>query len=536
MDPLTLDQIDVYGLFTPDTNYTEIKLNDPERTTIIHGINGCGKTTLMKMLYGFFTGDYNIFKKTRFNSFHLHFSDGTTIRIYSHFHYLARLSLDDNSYDKYLYLYDEHLTNNCAIFLEYINNTNFKDYEIFVITPEGIDTLGPKYINSSNLEEIKSKIREYEDALSERSDYNTDSVNISTDVSSWFDEFGTSGLKAMRDKFQNQRELNPNPNEFDIYPHNFPYEPDLLKNIRDKIPVCFIQTQRLVHFDDRSSKGKSAIDECVEDYNSILDDITNITKKMAEHFALNFPDRLITKFNNLEKTDFPTIPELEKKIDLLNEELEHLCDCGIEPELRLDQRFENTIEGSDHENGPSEEYLLYSDRLGNPISRPIIDLALDDAISNVTLFGPLRFNMDYFNYLIEVFKTSNILLQHNMEPKVFNGRTRLESNTFRVLSSGEQNLLKIFFELLFKPLTVFYGKLGEGSFEHLHCKLNMLFLIDEPELSLHITWQKRFLEDMLLIQKNSVFASISILIATHSPDFINDRWDLTYSMNPSGRD
>lgn len=527
---MTLDQIDVYGLFTPDTNYTEIKLNDPERTTIIHGINGCGKTTLMKMLYGFFTGDYNIFKKTRFNSFHLQFSDGTTIRIYSHFFYLIRQSLEDNSYDKFLNSFEEYMDNNSAIFLEYINNMNLKNYEIFVITPEGIKILIPDYVNSSNNEEIKSKIREYEDALFERSKHDTDPMNMS-------EAFSSLNIKLTYDKYLKKNKLNPNPFEPDIYPHSFSDEPDPLKNIRDKITVFFIQTQRLVHFGDDPSEGKSAIDECVDDYNSILDNATNITQKMAEYSALSFPDRLITKFNALERSEYPTILELEEKINLLNEEVDELSSHGIVLDLKLDKRFENTIEEPDTEmDYYGESYLLCSDRLINPISRPIIDLALDDALDNVRYFVPLLYSKNYLDYLIEEFKTSNIFLQKNMGPKVFNERTRLESNTFKVLSSGEQNLLKIFFELLFKPLTVFYGKLLEGSFEHISCKLNLLFLIDEPELSLHITWQNKLLEEMLKVQKNSVLTTNSILIATHSPDFINDRWDLTYSMNPSGRD
>ena len=77
------------------------------------------------------------------------------------------------------------------------------------------------------------------------------------------------------------------------------------------------------------------------------------------------------------------------------------------------------------------------------------------------------------------------------------------------LSSGEQHELVLFYELLFKV------------------KPNSLILIDEPELSLHVVWQQQFLGDLEDITKLTGF---DILIATHSPLIIHDRWDLTVEL------
>ena len=77
------------------------------------------------------------------------------------------------------------------------------------------------------------------------------------------------------------------------------------------------------------------------------------------------------------------------------------------------------------------------------------------------------------------------------------------------LSSGEQHELVILCELLFKV------------------KPNTLILIDKPEMSLHISWQQEFLKDLQEITKLS---GLDILMATHSPDIINDRWDLTVEL------
>ena len=59
-----------------------------------------------------------------------------------------------------------------------------------------------------------------------------------------------------------------------------------------------------------------------------------------------------------------------------------------------------------------------------------------------------------------------------------------------------------------------------------------LVLIDEPEISLHVAWQKEFLKDIL-----SVIAvqRINVILATHSPQIINDRWDLTVDLEEIGK-
>ena len=72
------------------------------------------------------------------------------------------------------------------------------------------------------------------------------------------------------------------------------------------------------------------------------------------------------------------------------------------------------------------------------------------------------------------------------------------------LSSGEQHELVLFYQLLFDV------------------KPNTLILIDEPEISLHVTWQECFLEDIARASKSREFDA---LIATHSPDIIGDRQD-----------
>jgi len=80
-----------------------------------------------------------------------------------------------------------------------------------------------------------------------------------------------------------------------------------------------------------------------------------------------------------------------------------------------------------------------------------------------------------------------------------------------LLSSGEQHELVLTYELLFQA------------------KRGSLVLIDEPEISLHVGWQKEFLSDIIRIAKVS---SLRFIIATHSPQIINKWWSRAVALHP----
>ena len=79
------------------------------------------------------------------------------------------------------------------------------------------------------------------------------------------------------------------------------------------------------------------------------------------------------------------------------------------------------------------------------------------------------------------------------------------------LSSGEQHEVALISRLLFSEhpgTTVF---------------------IDEPELSLHVSWQHAMLADLEDIAE---VAKLSFVLATHSTAIINNRWDLVEELGP----
>lgn len=77
------------------------------------------------------------------------------------------------------------------------------------------------------------------------------------------------------------------------------------------------------------------------------------------------------------------------------------------------------------------------------------------------------------------------------------------------LSSGEKQLLLLLYAMMFEATP--------GG----------LVIIDEPEISLHITWQQCIASLFLSIGRAR---DLQIIMATHSPQVVHDRWDLTVEL------
>lgn len=84
-------------------------------------------------------------------------------------------------------------------------------------------------------------------------------------------------------------------------------------------------------------------------------------------------------------------------------------------------------------------------------------------------------------------------------------RNSIEPIKLEDLSSGEQQEIILLYRLIFNS------------------NKNDYLLIDEPEISLHVSWQRQFLNDLERIIKIN---NCNIIVATHSPQIINENWDL----------
>ena len=79
------------------------------------------------------------------------------------------------------------------------------------------------------------------------------------------------------------------------------------------------------------------------------------------------------------------------------------------------------------------------------------------------------------------------------------------------LSSGEQQMLVLAYQIIFLAAP------------------DTLVLIDEPELSLHVSWQSTLVDDLVAMGRAS---KLGFLLATHSPTLIGGRRSLRRSLDP----
>ncbi len=132
---------------------------------------------------------------------------------------------------------------------------------------------------------------------------------------------------------------------------------------------------------------------------------------------------------------------------------------------------------------------------------------IDDTIEKIAVYNNLIKKLDIF------VKTINSKL-YNKKIKVSSefGLKVVENNgdekelELNKLSSGEQQIIVLYYELIFEMTD------------------KMVLLIDEPEISLHVAWQRTLMEDL-----NKIIGlkedSLSVIVATHSPQVINNNWN-----------
>lgn len=136
-------------------------------------------------------------------------------------------------------------------------------------------------------------------------------------------------------------------------------------------------------------------------------------------------------------------------------------------------------------------------------------LYLNDLDQKLSVFDELLEKLELFTSILNERRFTYKSIAIDRDKGFYFKTTRDKILNLNQLSSGEQHEVVLLYELIFKS------------------QQGIMVLIDEPEISLHITWQKEFLGDLLRIIKIQDF---QVLIATHSPSIINDRWDLVYNL------
>lgn len=267
--------------------------------------------------------------------------------------------------------------------------------------------------------------------------------------------------------------------------------PEWLRNVQQAIDTHFVGTDRLLarRGSARARRAEPQVTQAVVRYSEEL--AQRIQQTLARSGALSqsldrtFPSRLVSRLSDGTQ---PQLAEdrLRRELAQLEEKRKRLTEAGLIDRVR-------TVE--------------MPEQVGD-LARNVLSVYIQDVREKLNVFDELLEKIELIQKIINqryLYKSVGISKEHGFVFQASDGQTLLP----QALSSGEQHELVLIYELLFR--------VQPGS----------LILIDEPELSLHIAWQRQFLKDVADITRLS---GIDVIIATHSPDIINDRWDLTVEL------
>lgn len=262
------------------------------------------------------------------------------------------------------------------------------------------------------------------------------------------------------------------------------HPPSSIERYIDSIPVHLIETQRLYLLTTTESDGRSR----GEKDRSIVNKFSN---QIVEHMNNALRQNSITS-QGLDQT-FPErlLDEDNSPPDITEEYIRQRYD----DQSRLRERLADVF---------SIDYVR--------------DLPLRDTPLRT---WEMRVLWTYLNDTDEKLESLSRLLDRvDLLVEIINSRFRRKSlqvtstDGFKVtsetgplnptdLSSGEQHELVLLYDLLFN--------VQDGS----------LVLIDEPEISLHVSWQQRFVRDIDRIAK---ITGARFIVATHSPQIMHRWW------------
>ncbi len=418
-----------------------IPLNLDHQITIIHGPNGYGKTTILRLVADVLRARFHLLRTLPIDALELEFDDGNIL--------IARKCAGDSTANG----------DNESLMLEFTNEQPYHPPR--VKWPEDVSRRLIERI-VPGLERVGPDMW----ASSEREFLNRDEV---------WDRFG--------DLIQKHSASQSETRDF----------PKWFERLQESIEVHFIRANRLERVEGRFEHFYSSVDRgvslmpVVEAYAAEL--AGEIQRTLAEYAETSqsldrsFPNRLV----NSSRPSNQSMEDLQESLEILEERRRKLTDAGLLDHDQEAFKISRNIEDS---------------------KKDVLRVFVEDARNKLSVFDELYRKIDLFKTLLNerlLLKSVSIDKRDGIVFKTANN-ARLEPSG---LSSGEQHEVVLLFELLFKV------------------KNPALILIDEPELSLHVVWQKQFLKDLAQIVKISKFDA---LIATHSPQIINDRWDLTVEL------
>lgn len=257
------------------------------------------------------------------------------------------------------------------------------------------------------------------------------------------------------------------------------------------------------------------------DYRKQKNEILNLTNRLKNHLILSAFDGSITLDSVSSgiryKLQLSQIEIAETRVSEYFQQFEKLMFSESEQKIIANYFSQLKTITKQFQENPKDENTRFLFGLNASQFRKINKLLKEfekfEKESNKTL-ERINLYLKTLNYFFKdsskelVFKEDTAEITFNTLDKKGNPLTRFRD--IRFLSSGEQQILILFSYLAFNN--------EDGR----------LFIIDEPELSLHIKWQEDFLQSLELVTPKST----QVIIATHSPILVAKKKENTILLYP----
>lgn len=448
----------------------EIPLSS-EGVTFIHGPNGSGKTSTLVLIEAALTRNLAVLRSTWFGKLSLVFSNGEAFCV-------ERISAEVESVN--------------------ISRTPVERQEV-----SSLDFVKMRFDKESLtfIEEARKSVQPnlYQIFLRTRSPRaNERDVQVARYVEQFLPFLERLGPRQWAHKQSGQ--LLSFTDVLEMYGDSLPFLlPPWINSICDAVHLGNIKAQRLLNISTQSvtsaatfntAEAQQKVQDAV-DVNALLL-ATRIERTIAEAAwssqarERSFPRRIILSKNKEKKSE----DELRTQYRELEEKIQGLVETGL---------YTDTV-----------EIPLPTIKL-TPTDKKIVALYLTDMSEKLERFDDLQAKLLAFREIVgSKLRRKKLVVDRQKGYYFKTTEGKIVELPPSALSSGEQHQIVMFFSLIFAST--------RSSF----------FLIDEPEISLHVEWQRQFLSD---IQRVSKLMGHTFLVATHSPQIINSRFDLAVGLD-----
>lgn len=458
--------IEIRNLF--DTKNYSINFNQDPNVTIIFGLNGTGKTTILRMIYDLLSLNFIELEKNNFKSFVL------------------------------------KLRNN--VFIEYEKGTTPENSKITrmdkatkskqVWKPYSVKALEqiPKYSRKKKFDYLSFYNYFIESNISKKviQMFNNDEHDKVFEFLYQLDEQDQEFSRITKD-------LIP-PEVYDLtelfFKKKYAPIPQWFNDLININPLLYIKSERLVQYEKIIQRRTSRY----QDYKRIIIRVISIFSEELK----NLKEEFISNYNETSQTLNRTFPK--RVIENLKAPTEQFLTSS---------ELENQIEEIRRKEVELISFGLLTKKQKEIAEVDIESLEIPEIAKSISLWvEDANEKHSKFNILLEKLKTFRDVINEHLNDKeirfdteegfyfLTNSFVRLPGNK---LSSGEQHIVVLSFQLIFKA------------------EKNSLVLIDEPEISLHSIWQNNFVDDIIKMGANK---SLFFILATHSSEIINGRFSL----------